>query len=169
MKPLVTVSSATIVLGMAVLYACQDSSEPTQPSTASALVSYRLTVSGLGTGSGKVTSSPAGINCTITAGSKTGTCSFLFSAGTTIKLTAKATSPDAFGSWTGSCTGTTVSCSVRMNANRAVSAEFRKGPFTISMSAGTPGGGSGKITSRSATGLAINCTFTDGTLSGACS
>ena len=165
MKPLAAFTSAVLACGVIVLYACQDTPEPTEPSAASALITYRLTVSGRGTGSGKVTSSPAGINCTITAGVKTGTCSFLFNSGVTVKLTAKATSPHAFAAWSGSCTGTGLECSVRMNGIRAVTAEFRKGPFTISISAGATGGGSGKVTSQSATGLALNCTITNGVTS----
>ena len=37
-----------------------------------------LSVNGFGTGSGTVTSSPAGINCTVTAGVESGTCSKMF-------------------------------------------------------------------------------------------
>jgi hypothetical protein len=169
MKLSARITAAALALGIVVLYACRDTLEPTQPSSSSALISYRLTLSGLGTGSGKVISSPAGISCTITAGTKTGACSALFSSGVTVKLTAKPTSPDAFAGWGGFCKGTSVECKVPMKANRTVSAEFRKGPFTISISSGTPGSGSGKVTSQSATGLAISCTITNGALSGACS
>jgi hypothetical protein len=49
-------------VGLLFLHACQDTPDITQPSTVTASITYRLTVSGLGTGNGVVTSSPAGIN-----------------------------------------------------------------------------------------------------------
>ncbi|HTW23207.1 MAG TPA: hypothetical protein VMD78_06385, partial [Candidatus Baltobacteraceae bacterium] len=60
-----------------------------------------LTVAGGGTGSGTITSSPAGINCTITGGASSGTCSFSgFAAGTTnVVLTATAASGSKFAGW----------------------------------------------------------------------
>jgi WD40 repeat protein len=163
MKPTAPLASAALALTLVVLFGCQDTGEPTQPSTATAAVSYRLTISGLGTGNGQVISSPAGINCTITAGKAATTgCSALFSQGVTVALTAKPAVGHAFGGWGQSCTGLSI-CKVRMGTNRLVSAEFRKGPFTIKISSGTPGGGSGTV--RSQTGLtpAINCTITNGT------
>jgi hypothetical protein len=45
-----------------------------------------------GSGGGRVTSQPAGIDCTIAAGSGSGACNALFTVGTVVKLTAR---PDA--------------------------------------------------------------------------
>jgi endoglucanase len=73
-----------------------------------------------GTGTGTVTSSPAGINC----GS---TCTATYANGTTVMLTATAGTKSRFSGWTGDCTGRST-CVVTMNANRAVTATFtRKG------------------------------------------
>jgi len=82
MKPLALITVAAIGLGLLVVFACQDIPEVTQPSIATAAVSYKLTVSGTGTGNGVVTSSPAGINCTITAGTPASTgCSAFYNSG----------------------------------------------------------------------------------------
>jgi hypothetical protein len=101
-----------------------------------------LTVNKAGTGSGTVTSSPAGINC----GSA---CSAPFAPGTSVTLTATAASGSAFTGWSGgSCSGTGP-CTVTMNQNRSVTATFTGGSppapiFTLQV---TPAGdGSGTVT-----------------------
>ena len=76
-----------------------------------------LTVSKNGTGSGMVTSSPAGINC----GS---TCSAPFNSNTNVILTAFASTGSNFTGWSGSgCTGTGT-CTVTVDANKSVTAAF---------------------------------------------
>lgn len=54
-----------------------------------------------GTGSGTITSSPAGINCTITRGNGSGTCTKTFPIGTVVRLTARAASDSSFQGWRG--------------------------------------------------------------------
>jgi hypothetical protein len=155
-------ASAGLILGIAVLFACQDSFEVTPPSNAIA-ASYRLTITGLGTGNGVVTSSPAGINCSITAGvtSTTG-CNALFSQGVTVTLTAKPASGHSFVGWGSPCTGTGA-CKFKINGARTVSAQFLKGPFTVKISSGTSGLGSGRVKSQTGLTPAINCLITNGT------
>lgn len=68
------------------------------------------------TGSGSVTSSPAGINCGTT-------CSFAYPAGTNVILTASP-SGGAFVGWSGACTGTSTTCSVTVSATTIVNAQF---------------------------------------------
>ncbi|KJU82540.1 protein containing DUF1566, partial [Candidatus Magnetobacterium bavaricum] len=58
-----------------------------------------LVISKAGTGSGTVTSSPAGINCGAT-------CSFLFPQSTSVTLTPTADSGSTFTGWSGDCSGT---------------------------------------------------------------
>ena len=136
MKPLALRGFLALVLVLLVLYACQDTPEITQPSSASAAVTYRLTLSGLGTGNGGVTSSPAGINCTITGGTAGGTgCSALFNQGVAVSLSAKPASGHSFVGWGGACSGTGT-CRVVMSTTRTVSARFLKGPFTVRISSG---------------------------------
>jgi hypothetical protein len=73
-----------------------------------------------GTGTGTVTSSPAGIDC----GS---TCTATYANGTTVTLTASAGVKSRFGGWSGDCTGRSA-CVLTMNADHSVTATFtRKG------------------------------------------
>lgn len=80
----------------------------------SAAPTFTLTVSV--TGSGAVTSSPAGIDC----GSA---CAMSFAAGTAVTLTASPAPGMTLAAWSGGCTGS-ASCTVAMNADTAVSAQF---------------------------------------------
>jgi len=54
-----------------------------------------------GSGSGTVTSQPAGINCTISGGGGTGACSAFYPVGTVVRLTAKASAGTSFQGWRG--------------------------------------------------------------------
>jgi hypothetical protein len=79
---------------------------------------FALTVSLAGTGSGTVTSSPAGINCGID-------CSEAFTTGTEVTLTAAPATGSTFSGWSGACAGTGA-CKVTMSATRSVTATFTK-------------------------------------------
>ena len=100
-----------------------------------------------GTGTGRVTSSPAGITC--------GTdCPQAYAAGTQVTLTATPGSGSTFGGWTGAtgCAGTTT-CMVTMNAAKTVTATFTKataGSHTLTVTKK----GRGRVTSSPA---GINC------------
>jgi len=78
---------------------------------------YELTVTKAGTGSGTVTSNPAGIAC----GSD---CSHEYPAGRTVTLTATASGGSGFTGWGGACSGTAATCTVTMDAAKAVTANF---------------------------------------------
>ena len=123
-----------------------------------------LVVDAAGAGSGTISSSPAGIACSGTAGAESGSCAAQFDHPTQVTLTAAPnTATSTFAGWSGACTGTG-GCVVTMTEARAVTATFAlaQRQLTVSMS----GGGSGTVTS-SPGGLA--CT-TDGTqTSGTCS
>jgi subtilase family serine protease len=81
---------------------------------------HRLTVSGLGVGSGVVVSAPAGISCAIAGGTAAATgCVFDFPYQQAVTLTAQAGQLLAFG---GDCAGTT--CTVDMTKDRQVSVSF---------------------------------------------
>src|SRR5207245_1839745 len=62
-------------------------------------------------GSGTVTSSPAGINCSGSTG-----CSQTFANGTLVTLTAAPAAGYAFSGWSGACSGSATTCTVTMNA-----------------------------------------------------
>lgn len=96
-------------------------------------------------GSGTVSSSPAGIDC----GS---TCSASYAGGTPVSLTAPPSAGYAFTSWSGACTGSQA-CSVTMNSNQSVTANFALDTSKI-ISIGKIGTGDGTVT-RS--GGDLNC------------
>jgi len=79
-----------------------------------------LTVNKGGTGSGTVSSSPAGINCGAT-------CSAAFSSGASVILSPIADAGSTFAGWSGACTGTGT-CSVTMDAAKTVTATFNTTP-----------------------------------------
>ncbi len=70
-----------------------------------------------GTGSGTVTSSPAGINCGAT-------CSAAYDQGTMVTLTATPATGSTFEGWTGGGCAGTGTCTVTLRANTTVSARF---------------------------------------------
>jgi len=83
-------------------------------------MAFSLTVSVVGTDptqGGLVTSSPAGIDCGAT-------CSSSFSSGTSVTLAALASPTSVFAGWAGACVGTEPTCTLTMDANKAVSAIF---------------------------------------------
>jgi uncharacterized repeat protein (TIGR02543 family) len=102
-----------------------DSESPALESACSGVVSavaradtpsYLLTVRKLGTGSGTVTSAPAGINC--------GTaCSASYPAPTSVTLTATPATGMTFTGWTDACSGTGA-CTVTMDAAKTATATF---------------------------------------------
>jgi len=77
----------------------------------------QLTVTKDGTGSGTVSSSPAGIDCGAT-------CAFEFNDGTSVTLSASAAEGSTFAGWGGACSGAEATCTVTMSEARSVSATF---------------------------------------------
>src|SRR3989449_11146985 len=65
---------------------------------------FTLTVQGAG-GTGAVTSSPAGINCTIRAGTTSGMCRATYISGTSVTLAATPVAGAGFSGGGGGCTG----------------------------------------------------------------
>jgi phospholipase C len=104
------------------------------------------------TGTGTISSSPAGINCP-------STCSASFEKGTSVTLTATAGAGFDFGGYGGACSGN--SCQFVVSSDQSVSATFDPAPpqLTVTLS------GQGTVTSTPA---GINCptvctaTFNDG-------
>jgi len=97
---------------------------------------FALKVKRIGTGTGKVTSTPAGINC--------GTeCEAEFSEGTKVKLAQSAEPGSEFVKWAGACTGSGA-CEVTMSSAKEVSAEFKLKEFKLTIQ--KAGSGSGTVT-----------------------
>ncbi len=108
---------------------------------------YALTVAKAGSGSGTVSSSPAGVNC----GSA---CSASYSSGTVVTLAAAADTGSTFAGWSGACPGT-AACTVTMSGARSVTATFNTtAPASYTVSVIKSGSGSGTVSSSPA---GINC------------
>jgi PKD repeat protein len=106
---------------------------------------HTLTVQKAGTGSGTVSSSPAGIDC--------GTdCSEAYDEGTVVTLTATAAADSVFSGWEGDCSGcgTSTTCDVTMDSDKTCTAAFDLQQYTLSVNINPSGGGS-------VTGPGINC------------
>lgn len=79
-----------------------------------------LTVIKNGLGSGTVTSAPSGINC--------GTvCTFTFTSGTSVTLTATPVIGSTFGGWSGGGCGGAGACVVNVSGDQTVTATFNVG------------------------------------------
>jgi len=105
----------------------------TSPACGSPSGGFTLDTSKTGSGTGTVTSSPAGINC--------GTaCSYTYSAGTAVTLAAAPSSGSAFNGWSnGGCSGT-VPCTLAGNGTVTVTANFAtSSSYTLTVSKQGPG------------------------------
>ena len=112
------------------------------------LVPRTLTVTPSGTGTGALTSSPAGIDCGVT-------CEYAFPQNTPVILSASPVPGSAFSGWSGAgCSGTSI-CVVTMINDAAVTANFVANPKTLTVT--KAGAGSGSVSSSPA---GIDCGVT---------
>ena len=109
------------------------------------LNTYPVTVTRAGTGTGTVTSAPAGINCGAT-------CQGTFASGTTVTLTATPAMGSTFSGWSGAGCSGIGTCQVLVTAAASVTATFTLNQYPLTVTrAGT---GVGAVTSTPA---GINC------------
>ena len=101
-------------------------------------ITNALTVTTSGTGSGVVSSSPAGITC----GAGSTSCSNLYSYGTQVTLSAAPQAGSTFAGWTGACSGVGT-CAVTLDAARSVGAIFTLQSYTLTVT--RSGAGSGNV------------------------
>lgn len=117
---------------------------------APAAVTFSVNLSG--TGSGTITSSPAGITCGVT------TCSGSFTNGTNVTLTVTPASGSTFAGWGGDCTGTST-CVVTLSAATNLLATFNSVTTLYTLSVTKSGTGLGTVMSSDSN---INCGSTCG-------
>lgn len=112
------------------------------------LRAFTLTVSSIGTGSGTISSDPAGISCGAA-------CEAAFDANNVITLTAAPDAGSSFAGWLGACVGKGA-CAVTMNAARSAVAVFSLDiqPMVV---VNQTGNGHGTVTSEP---LGIDCGIT---------
>jgi Fe-S cluster biogenesis protein NfuA len=107
------------------------------------VVKFALKVKKSGTGTGKVTSTPAGIDC----GS---TCEAEFAEGTKVTLAQSAAAGSEFIEWAGACTGSG-SCEVTISEAKEVTATFNLKPVVkFALKVKKTGTGTGTVTSTPA-------------------
>ena len=120
-----------------------------------------LTVAETGTGTGQVTSSPTGINCSPSSTA----CAKMFPDGTAVTLTASAATGSMFAGWSGGgCTGT-APCVITPGADTTVTATFTLIP-SFMLSVTSSGTGSGTVTSNPSgisCGATCNASYQSGT------
>jgi hypothetical protein len=97
--------------------------------TYSAVPNPILTIAGggTGTGSGRVASTPPGIDCTITNGATSGTCAAAFANNSSVQLAA---TEGTLTGWANACSGTGT-CQVTMSGDRQVTATFGIAPIIM--------------------------------------
>ncbi len=114
------------------------------------LTAYDVTVNRVGSGLGKVSSSPGGVLCLSNCASTTAS----FKEGTSVTLSAAPTKNYVFTEWTGDCSGSSLTCSLgTLGADKTVGAKFTavaQHNLTVTKS----GGGNGTAKSNVA---GINC------------
>ena len=125
------------------------------------LTFHSLTVTGIGAGGGTVSSLPAGINCTISAGATSGDCTELYLLDSIVTLTALPTIGSTFVGWSGPCSGTGA-CQVVMEQARVVLAAFE---IYHDLTVSATSTGDGGVTSDPP---GITCTITAGVPDGDC-
>lgn len=117
-----------------------------------------LTVTRAGSGTGTVTSAPAGIDCGAT-------CAHGFALGTSVTLTAAPGSFSVFTGWSGACSGTNATCTVLVDDVKAVTATFTGQGFALTVT--KAGSGTGTVTSNPAgidCGSTCGANYPDGTV-----
>ncbi len=119
---------------------------------------YLLSLAKAGSGSGTITSTPAGINC----GS---TCSSSFAPDTVVTLSASPAAGSAFSGWSGGGCSGTGSCMVTMSAAATVTATFSLNTYALTVIKAGPGAGT--ITSTPAgiaCGSTCSASYSSGTM-----
>ncbi|MDB2644079.1 M12 family metallo-peptidase [Luminiphilus sp.] len=90
-----------------------------------------LSVARTGDGSGSVVSAPSGIDCGAD-------CTEIYSAGTTVTLTATPEAGSLFAGWGGACSGFATSCEVTTNQSLQVTAAFENESTITPLQDGVP-------------------------------
>ena len=92
--------------------------------TTAPAVFHTFGVAVVGAGRGKITSSPAGLDCP-------DACSLEFESGTSVVLTARPDSGSRFAGWSGACTGVASTCTVAVGGDTTATALFGPSPRCV--------------------------------------
>ena len=127
------------VVAVAVLSACSGSKDTPTRVTEPATTPVALTIAGSGSGSGRVMSTPGGIDCVLAAGATSGSCAARFTPGTLVTLVPEPGTTSVFLTFGGDCTLT--SCQTTMEAPRTVTATFVPNVLSVVANLASTGGG----------------------------
>ena len=134
------------------------SSDPSNQSSATtAPGTETISVSRIGTGTGGITSSPAGIDCGAS-------CSASFASGEPVTLTAIPAANSTFAGWSGACSGTAPTCVTTASGAKSTTATFSKKQWSLKVA--KSGAGSGGVKSAPAgidCGASCEGLYDDGT------
>jgi hypothetical protein len=130
------------VLGVAGGEVSSGETEPVTPTPSTDVATLEILFAPDSTGSGGVSSVPAGITCTLTTGS---VCQATFPLGNTLTLTASAAELSTFAGWSQGCEGNSLSCDVQLTENKIVMVRFVPALNTLTVQ--KAGDGAGRITS----------------------
>jgi hypothetical protein len=117
LRRLVGVTFAATVVFTAASCGSSDASDPSPD------VDALLSVTGVGLGSGAITSTPTGIVCVVSGAATSGNCEAKFARGTRVTLVATPSNGHSFDGWTGVCAGSG-SCDVMLDQGAPVGARF---------------------------------------------
>ncbi len=118
--------------------------------TLSSTPTFPLSVTKAGTGTGAVSSNPAGIDCGAS-------CTANFNQNATVTLTATPAAGSSFASWGGACSGSVTTCTLTMSAAKSVTATFNTVPVggtNVALTVTKSGTGTGGVSSNPG---GINC------------
>ena len=163
-------TASSLVVALLTL-ACSDPDPITAPPADAPLdvvaSTFTLSVGGLGLGTGVVTSTPAGIDCSTIDFTQTGTCSAAFAEGATVTLTQQPTNESTFDGWGGACTGIG-ECVVAMSADQQVTASYTGMRYTVTILASGNGRGVHNVHDPMSDPQGMYCIVSDGSTSGTC-
>lgn len=118
-----------------------------------------------GSGNGRVQSTPAGIDCVVSAAGTAGACAFSFPASTEVTLQSTANDGNLFSAWGDACatSDAAASCTVQLEDAQVVSAQFTALRQLVIV-AGNGSDGSGRIVGPNG----LDCIISGGAVSGSC-
>jgi Domain of unknown function (DUF1929)/Divergent InlB B-repeat domain/Kelch motif len=166
--------AAALTTATLIASACQDN-RSFEPELARVKPDRTLTVTGAGTGSGKVTAPQVlevqPMVCGISEGvANTTNCAKTYPWKSIVTLTAAADPGSSFAGWSGACTGTGATCRLTMTQARNVQARFSgAGLPSYTLSIAGSGTGGGTVSTPVGFSPAISCTISAGSaVSGSC-
>ena len=155
----------TVAVGTAIITARAGSVSATAALNIVRAPAALTVLAGVGGGSGTVRSIPAGIDCRVTAGTATGTCTFTFPGDAAVTLTPVVDAGSTLAAWGDACSAASVSvsCQVVMSQPRSARVQFAamRRVSIASMPAGT---GRGRVTGPNG----IDCRIAASAATGTC-